>query len=213
MPCCAFLFSSSSADAAFAACSGGASPIAGRPRPRRRRGTPAPRPRHLGPPTITITPNGMTPLEITINVGQRVTFVNNDMRAHDVVGGIDPDNPDCPEIPQAGFLSPGQRRDTGVFTAARVVSTTITPCWACRHFRAHYHPVMRRACAAVVLLLQLIWRPALLIWHRVGAGGPCSSTRPRRRRGSGAWRARRSPATTIRTASSPTSTKSSRRTG
>lgn len=51
----------------------------------------------------------MTPLEITIDVGQRVTFVNTDVRAHDVVGGVDPNHPDCPEIAQAGFLSAGQR--------------------------------------------------------------------------------------------------------
>ena len=61
----------------------------------------------------------MTRLELTISVGQRVTFVNNDIRAHDVVGGIDPSHPDCPEIVQMGFLSPGQRGNTGVFTAAR----------------------------------------------------------------------------------------------
>ena len=68
---------------------------------------------------ITITAAGMAPLEITINVGQRVTFVNNDTRAHDVVGGVDPEHPDCPEITQAGFLTPGQRRDTGVFNSSR----------------------------------------------------------------------------------------------
>jgi plastocyanin len=68
---------------------------------------------------VTITANGMAPLEITIAVGQHVTFVNNDVRPHDVVGGIDPEHPDCPEILQAGFLSPGQRRDTGTFTSAR----------------------------------------------------------------------------------------------
>lgn len=61
----------------------------------------------------------MTPLEITIAVGQRVTFVNNDIRAHDVVGGVDPSHPDCPEIIQAGFLTPGQQRETGIFTTAR----------------------------------------------------------------------------------------------
>ena len=72
-----------------------------------------------GPPTITITAAGMSPLEVTITVGQRVTFVNNDTRPHDVVGGIDPNNPDCPEIVQAGFLAPGQRGETAVFTTAR----------------------------------------------------------------------------------------------
>ena len=61
----------------------------------------------------------MIPLEITINVGQKVTFVNNDIRAHDIVGGVDPAHPECPEILVAGFLTPGQSRDTGTFTAAR----------------------------------------------------------------------------------------------
>jgi len=61
----------------------------------------------------------MSPLDITINVGQRVTFFNNDNRAHDVVGAIDPNNPDCPEIVEAGFLAPGQRGDTGAFTQPR----------------------------------------------------------------------------------------------
>ena len=79
--------------------------------------TPTPAPAPPGPPTITITASGMTPLEITIAVGQRVTFVNNDVRAHDVVGGVDPAHPDCPEVLQ--FLTPGQRGDTGVFTTAR----------------------------------------------------------------------------------------------
>jgi hypothetical protein len=70
-------------------------------------------------PTVTITASGMSPLELTISVGQRVTFINNDVRAHDVVGGIDPAHPDCPEILQAGFLTPGQRGDTAVFTTAK----------------------------------------------------------------------------------------------
>jgi plastocyanin len=80
---------------------------------------PAPPPVPAGPPTVSITPSGMQPLDITITAGQRVTFVNNDTRAHDLVGGIDPSHPDCPEIAQAGFLTPGQSRETGVFTTAR----------------------------------------------------------------------------------------------
>ena len=107
---------------AVAACSGGATatpptsptPPVSTPSP-----SPTPAPVPSGPPTITIIANGMMPLDITIDVGQRVTFVNNDVRAHDVVGGVDPANPECPEILRAGFLSAGQRRDTGVFTAAR----------------------------------------------------------------------------------------------
>jgi plastocyanin len=101
-----------------AACSGGASTVT--PTTPTPVGTPSPSPAPSGPPTITITAAGMSPLDITISVGQRVTFVNNDVRPHDVVGGVDPATPECPEILQAGFLSPGQRRDTGVFTAARI---------------------------------------------------------------------------------------------
>jgi len=61
----------------------------------------------------------MVPLEITITVGQRVMFVNNDIRSHDIVGGVDPAHPECPEILIAGFLTPGQSRETGTFTAPR----------------------------------------------------------------------------------------------
>ena len=67
----------------------------------------------------------MTPLELTIDVGQRVTFVNNDVRTHDVVGGVDPSHPDCPEILQAGFLVPGQRNETAVFTTALMAQRVI----------------------------------------------------------------------------------------
>lgn len=101
---------------AVAACSSGAapstpvSPTANVPSP-----SPAP----PGPPTITITAGGMQPLELTIAVGQRVTFVNTDVRSHDVVGGVDPAHPDCSEILQAGFLTPGQRGETGIFASAK----------------------------------------------------------------------------------------------
>jgi plastocyanin len=78
---------------------------------------PAPSPAPTGPPTVTITAAGFSPLEITIDVGQRVTFVNNDNRNHDLIGGADMTRPDCPEI--VVFVTPGQRRDTDVFTTAR----------------------------------------------------------------------------------------------
>jgi plastocyanin len=80
--------------------------------------TPSPTPAP-GAPTIAISSAGFSPREITIAVGGRVTFVNNDTRPHDLVGGLDPARPECPEIAVAGFLSPGQSRDTGVFTIAR----------------------------------------------------------------------------------------------
>jgi hypothetical protein len=102
----------------IAGCGGGSSPVSPTPPPPA--AAPAPPPTAVSTtPTVTITGAGMTPLEITISIGQRVTFVNNDTRAHDLVGGVDPNNPDCPEITQAGFLTPGQSRDTGVFITPR----------------------------------------------------------------------------------------------
>jgi plastocyanin len=56
---------------------------------------------------------------VTIAVGETVNFINKDTRPHDFVGGLDPANPDCPEIVIAGFLTPGQSRQTGIFTSAR----------------------------------------------------------------------------------------------
>jgi plastocyanin len=99
-----------------AGCSGSRTAVPAAPTPV---ANPSPAPAPAGPPTVTITAAGMNPLEITIAVGQTVTFVNNDSRPHDVTGGVDPDHPECPEILVAGFITPGQARQTGVFTTAR----------------------------------------------------------------------------------------------
>ena len=69
--------------------------------------------------TITITSIGVSPAEITIAVGGRVTFTNNDVIPHDIAGGPDPANPDCLEINEVGFLAPGQSRATAPFPAPR----------------------------------------------------------------------------------------------
>jgi hypothetical protein len=72
-----------------------------------------------GPPTITITATGVSPAQVTVAVGSRVTFINGDVRAHELWGGIDHDHRDCPQVDETGFLVPGQSRDTGVFTQSR----------------------------------------------------------------------------------------------
>lgn len=72
-----------------------------------------------GPPTVTITATGVSPKELTIAVGMAVTFVNGDTRAHELWGGIDHEHRDCPEVDVAGFLVPGQSRDSAVFATAR----------------------------------------------------------------------------------------------
>lgn len=71
------------------------------------------------PPTVTVTAAGVSPEEITISVGQSVTFLNADTRPHDFAGGPDPSRPDCREIDVAGFIVPGQSRETGTFQTAR----------------------------------------------------------------------------------------------
>jgi len=71
------------------------------------------------PPTVTITAAGVNPREVSVSVGGRVTFINNDTIPHDVAGGPDPANPDCREIDSVGFLTPGQSRMTAPLPVAR----------------------------------------------------------------------------------------------
>ena len=69
--------------------------------------------------TITVSGTGISPQELTIPVGAKVTFTNVDTRPHDFSGGPDPAHPECPEIDVAGFVAAGQSRETGTFTVAR----------------------------------------------------------------------------------------------
>lgn len=69
--------------------------------------------------TITITSSGVSPRALTMSAGSRVTFVNNDTRAHDMASNPHPDHTDCPAINDAGFLQPGQSRQTGNLNTPR----------------------------------------------------------------------------------------------
>ena len=79
---------------------------------------PAPAPAPV-PARVTITANGVDPASITVPVGTRVTFVNNDAIPHDIAGGPDPFHPDCRQIDAVGFLTPGQSRQTDPLPQAR----------------------------------------------------------------------------------------------
>lgn len=70
--------------------------------------------------TITIGANGVlsTP-EVTINVGQSVTFVNNHNRTHDVTSDPHPIHTDCPVTNTVGRIAAGQTKSSGTFTTAR----------------------------------------------------------------------------------------------
>jgi plastocyanin len=69
--------------------------------------------------TITIANNAVSPKNIVVARGSQVTFVNSDNRTHDMSSNPHPEHTDCPEINQAGFLSPGQSRQTGNLNTVR----------------------------------------------------------------------------------------------
>ncbi len=79
----------------------------------------APSPAPVPSTTITITASGVSPKNVLVAVGDRVRFINNDSRSHDMGSDPHPDHSDCPEINQVGFLMPGQTRETGNFVVAR----------------------------------------------------------------------------------------------
>lgn len=69
--------------------------------------------------TMRLTSSGVTPREVTIAVGGRVTFVNERGRSVAVSSDPHPVHTDCPAINQAAPLPAGQSRDTGAFSQAR----------------------------------------------------------------------------------------------
>ncbi len=69
--------------------------------------------------TITIAEGRVTPASVTINVGQSVTFVNNNGRGHNVTSDPHPNHTDCPAINAVGNMTNGQTRLTNALTTAR----------------------------------------------------------------------------------------------
>lgn len=70
--------------------------------------------------TITIGANGaISPSQVTVAVGQSVTFVNNDTSTHVMSSDPHPTHTDCPEINAVSALLPGQTKATNAFPAAR----------------------------------------------------------------------------------------------
>lgn len=78
--------------------------------------TPTPMP---GGATITITSSGVSPRTVTVSVGSRVTFVNNDTRPHLMNSDPHPAHTACPAINDVGFLQPGQSKATGNLNTPR----------------------------------------------------------------------------------------------
>lgn len=69
--------------------------------------------------TITIGANGaVSPAEVTVSVGQTVTFTNNHTSAHEISSDPHPTHTNCPPINSLGRLAAGQTRTTASFTSA-----------------------------------------------------------------------------------------------
>jgi plastocyanin len=68
--------------------------------------------------TITITSAGVSPKDITVAVGSRVTFVNNDSQPHDMNSNPHPEHTDCPAL-NIGFIPAGQQGISLNLTTAR----------------------------------------------------------------------------------------------
>ena len=63
--------------------------------------------------TITIGANGaVSPTQVTVAVGQSVTFTNNSSGTHDMESDPHPAHTDCPSIANVGLLQPGQTKTT-----------------------------------------------------------------------------------------------------
>lgn len=63
--------------------------------------------------TITIGANGaVSPSQVTVPVGQSVTFTNNSTTSHDMESDPHPAHTACPSIANVGLLQPGQSKTT-----------------------------------------------------------------------------------------------------
>src|SRR5262245_47173502 len=69
--------------------------------------------------TFLILNNAVCPSSLTVPRGTRVTFINNDSRAHEMTSDPHPEHTDCPELNLVGHLEPGQERERGQQNTAR----------------------------------------------------------------------------------------------
>jgi plastocyanin len=102
---------------AVVSCGGDSNPASPTPTP-----TPTPTPPTGGggtaTTTITITGTGVTPKDIVVPRGSRVTFVNNDGVGHDMNSDPHPAHTNCPDL-NVGFVAGSQSRQTEVLNTAR----------------------------------------------------------------------------------------------
>lgn len=81
---------------------------------------PAPSPTPVPTSTITINASGqVTPADIQVPRGTRVTFANQHASPHDMTSNPHPTHTDCPEINQVGNLFNGQSGRTAPLDTVR----------------------------------------------------------------------------------------------
>jgi len=69
--------------------------------------------------TITITAAGVNPPNVTVAVGQTVTFINNDNRSHEMASDPHPQHGSCPSLEAGlGTIAAGQTKVTHNFANA-----------------------------------------------------------------------------------------------
>jgi plastocyanin len=69
--------------------------------------------------TVMLEATGPNPREITIGVGETVSFMNHEHVPYTVTGGASPSQSSCPEITDVGVLRPGDIRSTAPFAIAK----------------------------------------------------------------------------------------------
>ena len=69
--------------------------------------SPTPTPNPTNPYTFTLTASGVSPKELTVPIGTRVLFLNQDARRHDMESDPHPEHTDCTEINSVGVLNTG----------------------------------------------------------------------------------------------------------
>lgn len=67
---------------------------------------------------ITITATGANPRNVTVELGTRIRWVNNDTRMHEMSSDPHPEHDICPQL-NAGTIQPGQSRESQNLVTAR----------------------------------------------------------------------------------------------
>jgi len=67
---------------------------------------------------MTLNSSGVSPKQVRVYEGSRVTFVNDDANVHEIQSNPLHLHTDCPELNAVSFLVPGQARSSNPFATA-----------------------------------------------------------------------------------------------